>query len=382
MLPPIDSAVFENNPQFQKLYSTITTDLLNHDASTKHDPTAKQRDQVRQHLQAHRLKAARLQLLHTAIQTAIPPEHSSKSTQEPEKQQQQLRKPQHGRSKSKAQSQLLPPPSNLQPAPATPSLPADLVHLLLLIPPFLANADALTPSAAHSLLSSPPFTNIQTLFPSLLDLVSARLSVQATALARVLSPTTNASFIHRIIPSLPSLASDLITSLADTKLQLSRARLAATASFTAYLQQNTDALSSLINILESKHGPAATSACLRASDAQLAAQTWALAAEALLCETRHLVYPPQAQAALANYRRHLRDAGQRLEDKARVREAELADYGVVVDGDKADGEQRRERRKTLMADPQKERTMRELARVWKEMETRLGEIQGDLRRLR
>ncbi|KAI1260869.1 hypothetical protein F5Y18DRAFT_244603 [Xylariaceae sp. FL1019] len=382
MLPPIDSAVLKNNPQFQKLYSSVTTDILNHDASTKHDPTAKQRDDVRQHLQAHRLRAARVQLLHTAIQTAIPPEHSSKSTQESQKQQQQLRKPQHGRSKSNTQARQPPPSRYAQPSPATPSLPPDLVHLLLLIPPFLTNVDALTPSAAHSLLSSPPFANIQTLFPSLLDVVSARLNAQATMLARVLSPTTNASFIHRAIPSLPSLASDLVTSLADTRLQLSRARLAATASFTAYLDQHTDALSSLVNILESKHGPAATSACLRAADAQSAAQTWALAAEALLHDTRHLLYPPQAQAALANYRRHLRDAGQRLEDKARVREAELADYGVVVTGDKADGEQRKERRKTLTADHQKERTMREMARVWREMETRLGEIQSDLRRLR
>ena len=78
-----------------------------------------------------------------------------------------------------------------------------------------------------------------------------------------------------------------------------------------------------------------------------------------------------------------------------MREAELADYGVDVDnsssssrrrdsvllggGDQTRGATRR-RRGTV--DENKERTMREMARVWREMETRLREINGDLSRLR
>ncbi|KAJ2967518.1 hypothetical protein NUW58_g10430 [Xylaria curta] len=106
----------------------------------------------------------------------------------------------------------------------------------------------------------------------------------------------------------------------------------------------------------------------------------------LLWETRHLAYPPQARTALTHYRQHLQDAGRRLEDAIRVREVELAEYGVDVDkrssrdGLAAGRSRGRGRRSTV--DENKERTMREMARVWREMETRLQEIQGDLNRLR
>jgi hypothetical protein len=227
------------------------------------------------------------------------------------------------------------------------------------------------------------------LFPRVLDLVSARLSAQAKTLARILSPTTNPSYIHRTIPSLPSITTTLVSDLVASKTRLSRDRLAATAVLTRHLQNHTEALALLLRALEAKHGCAAKSSELRAAEASQEAQNWAVAAEALLWQTRQLAYPSEARAALAHYRQHLRDAGRRLEDGARVREVELADYGVDVtqaDGDTRDkraslvGLRRRERSKT--ADENKERTMREMARVWREMEVRLREIQGDLNRLR
>lgn len=48
MLPPLDSSILANNPRFEKLYNTITTSILNPDGSTKIDPSAKQRDAVRE----------------------------------------------------------------------------------------------------------------------------------------------------------------------------------------------------------------------------------------------------------------------------------------------------------------------------------------------
>lgn len=48
MLLPIDDAVLQSNPRFEKLYNTITTSILNPDGSTKIDPPARQRDAVRQ----------------------------------------------------------------------------------------------------------------------------------------------------------------------------------------------------------------------------------------------------------------------------------------------------------------------------------------------
>lgn len=165
-----------------------------------------------------------------------------------------------------------------------------------------------------------------------------------------------------------STTSSLQSALQSSSLALSASRRRATHDLVVHLTQHTRALSHLLRVLEAKHGPAARSAELRAADAALAARAWALATEALLWDSRQAVYPPEARRALANYRRHLADARMRLGDAIRVREAELEEYGVaVVEGGRGD--------------EGKERTMREMARVWREMETRLEEVRGDLNRL-
>ncbi|TGJ79854.1 hypothetical protein E0Z10_g8911 [Xylaria hypoxylon] len=385
MLPPIDDNLLKNNPRFEKLYSTITASILNSDGSTKIDPSAKQRDAVRQELKAYRLKSARVHLLRTAISTAVPGQTTPQANKQEEdkEQQQQLKQPkqyQHRRSKSRPQSQAETKQTQQQTQQQTPALPPDLLELLFLIPAFLSNASALPPSSVSLLLTSPPFTSLPALFQDLVALVSARLTAQAKTLARVLSPSTNASYIHRVIPSLPSIASILISDLETEKTALSRARLTATASLTRHLAQHTEALTLLIHALEAKHNLVATSTELCATEAYQEAQSWAIAAEALLWETRHLAYPPEARAALVHYRQHLKDAGRRLEDAARVREIELADYGVDVE--RRDSPAGGRPRRSGAVDENKERTMREMARVWREMETRLQEIQGDLNRLR
>ncbi|KAI1361402.1 hypothetical protein F5Y08DRAFT_19628 [Xylaria arbuscula] len=391
MLPPIDSSVLANNPRFEKLYNTITTSILNPDGSTKIDPSTKQRDAVRQELQAYRLKAARVHLLRNAIstaassQTATAPQPTNQDS-EPGQQKQQSRYQQR---RPRPSRQLSQPQQAQQPQ----QLPPDLLQLLRLLPAFLNNASSLPPSSVSLLLTSPPFTSIQTLFPQILALVSSRLASDAKDLARVLSPSTNPSYIHRAIPSLPNISSTLVSELSSSKSSLSRARLAATASLTRYQAQHTKALKLLIHALEAKHDLVSSASESRALQASHAASSWAIAAEALLWETRHKTYPPEARAALLHYRQHLQDAGRRLEDGSRVREAELADYGVDVDrrrdsvslggGGSGGGDQpRATRRRRGTVDENKERTMREMARVWREMETRLREINGDLNRLR
>jgi hypothetical protein len=44
MLPPIDSSVLRSNPQFEQLYTHLTTSLLNSDGSTKVKPSQKSQD--------------------------------------------------------------------------------------------------------------------------------------------------------------------------------------------------------------------------------------------------------------------------------------------------------------------------------------------------
>jgi len=48
MLPPVDDAVLQNNPEFAAVYSTLTTVILNPNGSTKNEPAAKERDAIRE----------------------------------------------------------------------------------------------------------------------------------------------------------------------------------------------------------------------------------------------------------------------------------------------------------------------------------------------
>ncbi|KAI1382899.1 uncharacterized protein F4822DRAFT_423007 [Hypoxylon trugodes] len=358
MFPPIDEAVLKSNPDFGRLYKTVTTSLLNPDGSTEsHDPAAKKRDAVRDELKAHRLKAAKQHLLCRAIAVST----SATTTTDSNASQRQQSQP-HRRTRSRPQTQQ-------RPRPSIPAPPSEILDLLLLLPPFLSNASSMSSSSLALLLSRPPFSSLDTLFPLLTTTLSATLTRQASTLARVLNPHTNPSYIHRSIPTLASQTTDLQASVSNTTVALSLARQRVTHDLVIHLSQHAGALAQLVRILESKHGPAARSAELRAAAAGLETRTWALAAEALLWDARRTVYPPEARRALTNYRRHLGDARMRLADALRVREAELIDYGV---GEGEDGRG---------GDEGKERTMREMARVWREMETRLNEVRGDLDRL-
>ncbi|KAI2468841.1 hypothetical protein F4781DRAFT_247676 [Annulohypoxylon bovei var. microspora] len=353
MLPPIDEAILRNNPDFDRLYKTVTGSLLNPDGSSKsNDPTAKKRDAVRDELRTHRLKATKQHLLRRAIIAAAAPSKQQQQPQQPS---------QPRRTRSMQQSQ--------QPRTSVSAPPPEILDLLLLLPPLLTNASSMPPSSLTLLLSRPPFSELNTLFPALAATLSTTLTRQASVLARVINPHTNPSYIHRSIPTLASTTAALQSSVSSSSASLSRSHQRATHDLTTHLSQRAQALAQLVRILESKHGPSARSAELRAADASLETQTWALAAEALLWDARRAVYPPEAQRALVNYRRHLGDARMRLTDAIRVHEAELEDYGVAV----AEGDE---------GDENKERTMREMARVWREMESRLHEVRGDLDRLR
>ncbi|KAI1631990.1 hypothetical protein F4809DRAFT_127119 [Biscogniauxia mediterranea] len=394
MLPPIDEDVLGKNPEFAKVYKTITGSLLNPDGSTKGDAAAEKRDQVREELKAHRLKATRLHLLREAIATADPkrtPASAPESSQPPERTSR--------RTKSRAQSSTATTTTttNLQ---TPPVLPPELCDLLLLIPVFLSKASSMPPDRLALLLGNPPFTHLPTYFPQLAALVSARLARQASTLARLLHPNTNPSYIHRSIPSLHATAAALLAHLSERKAALSQARLQTAHALTRHLARHAAALALVLRGLEAKHGPAARATELRAEEARVDAQAWALACEALLWGTRREVYPPEARAALENYRRHLRDARRRLADGVNTRKAELRDYGVVVGDDDDDDDDNNNHDHDHDHDhdgigkegdgsgggagggnKSKERTMREMARVWREMDTRLKEVRADLARL-
>ncbi|KAL7624781.1 hypothetical protein AAE478_006353 [Parahypoxylon ruwenzoriense] len=367
MLTPIEEAIFKNNPEFERLYKTLTASLLNPDGSTKNnDAVAKKRDAIREELRAHRLKATKRYLLRRAVTAAAAavPEPSSETPSE------QLQPPLRGTRSG------LQPRHQQQASNSSPTL--ETSDLLLLLPPFLSQADTLVSSSLALLLSRPPFSDLGTQLPQLTAIISATLASQASGLARVLHPNTNPSYIHRCVPSLASTVSTLQSSIAESARLLCHARLRVTRDLALYLRQRARILAQLVRLLEAKHGPAARSAELRAEEAGLEARTWATAAEALLWDARRTIYPPEAQRALANYKRHLAVARMRLTDARRARATELEDYGVSVVSSEEGG---KAGLGIVSGDRNKERKMREMARVWREMEARLQEVKGDLDRL-
>ncbi|KAI1799194.1 hypothetical protein F4811DRAFT_568560 [Daldinia bambusicola] len=386
----LDEAVLKQNPDFDRLYKTLTSSLLNPDGSTQsNDPAAKKREAVHNELRAYRLKATKQHLLRRAIAAAAAgPEPSTKTSanssaassnlssklQLPQQQQQQQQQQQHQQQQhylSQLNRRTVPRPQT-QTSTQTQAPPAEILDLLLLLPPFLSNPNSLSPSALALLLSRPPFSDLPSLFPILTDAISTTLSRQAGSLARVLNPHTNPSYIHRSVPALASTTTALLSTISSSSLALSLARQRAAYDLAFHLSQHAATIAQLVRVLESKHGPAARSAELRAEEANLSVRAWALAAEALLWDARRTVYPPEARRALINYKRHLGDARMRLADTLRMRQAELEDYGVTS---VENGAHVREQ-------SSKERTIREMARVWREMESRLNEVKGDLDRLR
>ena len=151
--------------------------------------------------------------------------------------------------------------------------------------------------------------------------------------------------------------------------------------------------------LEAKHGAVARSTSLRAERAALDARAWALASRALCADATARLYAPDARGALANYRRHLGGARMRVLDAIADREARLAEYcGVSPDvvrawldagdhdqdvdvGGDADMGVDGDLASNGNGMTAKEKTMREIARVYREMEGRVREVRADLDRL-
>ncbi|KAK3293740.1 uncharacterized protein B0H64DRAFT_364557 [Chaetomium fimeti] len=360
MLPPVDSTVLQSNPEFASLYSKLTNSVLNPDASTKNGPSTKQRRAVTEELNEYRLHAAKQHLLTDAISNANP--QSLQVTHAP------------------APSLTRRPRPQQQTTTSTPltELPPALLDLLLLLPPLLNNVQSeLTPDSTALLLSSPPLSDFPTHLPQLARLVSTTLHTSAVHLARTANPSTNPSYVHRSVPTLPTHAASLAGTIAERKAELTRARVAAAGELTALLRDQTAVLGQLLRALEAKHGPIARSLEFRATEAALTAQRQEAEAEAALGAARRDTYTPEAARALASYASHLRDARGRLAEAVHTRRGELEAYGVVEvaaggEGDTAGVGATR---------GGKEKVMREMARVYRDMGRQVEEVRSDLERL-
>lgn len=296
-----------------------------------------------QELDGHRLKAAKEHLLAQALSSAAPPTPGPRAT---------ARRGKPGSA-----------------GPISPALPEELIDLLLLLPPLLTSADELPPQSIPLLLSNPPFSSLDTLLPDLASLVSTNLQSSAVQLARAANPTTNASFLHRHISSIPTHINTLTSTAAQHAASLAEARRAAATSLADLLAKHTQAIAQLIRSLEAKHGGVARSLELRGTQVALDAQKGELDAQAALWAVRRDVYTPEVRDALQNYALHLKDGQRRLKEAVRAAEAELAEYGVAA-GEENSGDELRERR------------FREIARAHRDVRRGIEEAKRDLNRLR
>ena len=232
-----------------------------------------------------------------------------------------------------------------------------------------------SPAQLTTLLTSPPLSDLPSHLPALGSLISANLHTFALYLARIASPTTNPSFIHRAVASLPSQAASQRALLAARRDELGHARLQAAASLTQLLALLSSALSALVRSLESKHGPIARSLEFKAYEAALLAQKQEAEADSKLRTATRDMYTPQALRALRAYVDHLRDGRLRAGEQVRFLRAELAGYGVDAAG--GGGGRPGSRGKGTS----KEKTMREMARVYRDMSRQADEVRADLERL-
>ncbi|KAK7403689.1 hypothetical protein QQX98_010533 [Neonectria punicea] len=344
LFPPVDAAVLQNNPDFANLYGKLTHVVLNPDGSTKEDPAAKERAAVREELNRRRVAAAKDHLLTRAIASATPadPTLAPRTTR--------LR-PQQA--------------SQVAPSPPQSSLPEPLVDLLLILPPLLdPDSPPLPQDSLELLFAHPPLCDIEALLPALAPLLATTLRSSALSLARIAHPSTNPSYLHRHIAALPQTLATLRDDLAAAQSALVADRLRSLTALTTLLHASTQALAHLVRAVEAKHGVVARSLELRAAEVSLEAQRHDADAALTAAAVRRDVYTPEAVAALKNYAAHLRDAKIRGEERIRGLKAELGEYGVGVDGDEG-----------------KQKMMKEISRVYRDMGRQMDDVKGDLERL-
>ncbi|KAL0471159.1 hypothetical protein QR685DRAFT_276374 [Neurospora intermedia] len=374
MLPPIDSSVLKNNPQFANLYKSLTELVLNDDGSTKlhpQNPVAQERKAVTDELNKHRLAATTENLLIHALSTTSP-DPIPISTESEFNQNLSL------------SSGLTIPPSLKQP----------LTDLLLLLPSFLSldfsspETPPLDSDSLSLILTSPPLSLLPTLLPYLGPLLSTTLHSQASHLVHLAAHlshpsmttgTTSSSNLttppltNLTIPHLPTTISHLTTfTLPTLYSSVLHARLDTAKSVRDLLAQYSTAYTLLIKTLEAKHGTIARSLEFKASETALLAQKAEKESELAVLGVRREVYTPEVKRALVEYKKWLVAEQERIRGEIERGEEVLGGYGVRINtegGGEGGG------------DAEKEKVMREIARVYGEMEREVDVVRKDLERL-
>jgi hypothetical protein len=189
------------------------------------------------------------------------------------------------------------------------------------------------------------------------------------ALARIVNPSTNPSFLHRGIPKLVLHIQDLERGNGEKKAELERRRRELVSKTTTLLGIYHLTISLIIRILEqNKHGAVARHVKTKAEFLSAQAKTVELEMKEKGVRGRGMVYSEEVNAALEHYMQNLRDGKERLRERKGDAERVLWGYGVG--------------RKEGEGGVEKEKVMREIARVYGELRRELGEVGKDVERLK
>jgi hypothetical protein len=186
------------------------------------------------------------------------------------------------------------------------------------------------------------------------------------ALARIQNPTTNASFLHRGIPKLVENIKTTKKEVSSKKSELEKRRTALVGKTVTLLSIYHLAITLVIRTLEqTKHGSMSRYAKAKAEYLSANARQVDVEIREKGFRGEKMVYTSEVVAALRTYMQNLKDGQERLGEKERGARRELWGYGIGRD----DG-------------GDKEKVMKEIARVYGELLRECREVGRDVERLK
>lgn len=243
-------------------------------------------------------------------------------------------------------------------------LPTELLELILLLSARLSTSSRQN-SSIKVLESTAQWSAFNEYLPSIGSLLSTFLHNQALALARIQSPTTNPSFLHRGIPKLVENVKAVQSEIASKKTNLATRRSGLVGKTMTLLNTYHMAIALIIRILEqTKHGSLSRFVKMKAEYLNASATQVGLEIKEKGIKGEKMVYTPEAVGALKNYMENLRDGQERLGERERGAKRELWGYGVG----REEGE--------------KEKVMREIARAYGELTKECREVGRDVEKLK
>ncbi|CAK38876.1 zf-CSL-domain-containing protein [Aspergillus niger] len=322
MIPPCDPVILENNPQFKRLYTHLTTTLLNPDGSTRAQDAQPARQAVVEEVKACRIRDAKKQIKKQALRRlAFDPDSGL---------------PDDCRDPVAIITLYLESSPDLLKLDDDPSDAATDAQLLLApdIDEFYSNLPLLATPLSNVL--SQTLNDIRTIANA-----GSSDSSDSGSTSRPNEPprTTRARNRQAMLRSIAqvSLASQLgdriraLRQIQLTELPAARTRMAATAA--EVLATRAAVLERTVMLLErAKHGAMARAAKAKADHLVAVAQGIEGKLNVTKLEILATIHTPEVVDALRRYYQHLRETRERLEERRAMALDELKSYEDSIDG--------------------------------------------------